>query len=324
MAWQDQGRQEHGWFGDGKGGREGGGDTLFGPDGRDPRIDAVAYGAIGHVPKSSRTHAAVAIDNRALGRMRTVMTAWDSARSLGRDEFRSRFLDADTSDEVVDLLRNAARGAADARTHPELKAASADLAGAIQRTGLNRWPRYLADAADRAAATDMGSTRASDPAAPVPLMDDQGRQVIGRDGKTVLRPAGLDPQFFIQQGLQDRRIVEALLQNDGGSGAGSSAVLGYIIAQLLNFDRGAPWDAQRIGGRNRPEYVDYATIAIGLYAAAAGISRAQILEIQDLRARSSQYPPETEYDTIYSHLPTRNIRNTDIGYGLFHQFGIGN
>lgn len=96
-------------------------------------------------------------------------------------------------------------------------------------------------------------------------------------------------------------------------------MLAYMTAQLLNFDRGAPWDSQRLGGQYREEYVNYATIAIGLYAAAAGISRGEILEIQNLKARSSHFPPGTVYDAVYSHLPAKNVRNTDIGYRLYQR-----
>lgn len=83
------------------------------------------------------------------------MTAWNGASDLSRDAFRQRFLDPHTSDETVDLLRSAARGAAEARTHEELAAAGADLTSAMQRVGLNHWPRYLAEAADRADGAQM-------------------------------------------------------------------------------------------------------------------------------------------------------------------------
>jgi hypothetical protein len=63
--------------------------------------------------------------------------------------------------------------------------------------------------------------------------------------------------------------------------------------------------------------VDYATIAIGLYAAAAGISMNEILTIENYRARDSHYDPETRFDETYTHLPKRNVLNTDTGYSLF-------
>ena len=82
--------------------------------------------------------------------MRPPIALWP--RLHGLDAAMQRFLDPHTGDGTVDLLRRAAQGAAEARTHAELSAAGADLGGAMQRVGLHHWPRYLADAADRAGA----------------------------------------------------------------------------------------------------------------------------------------------------------------------------
>lgn len=271
------------------------------------------------------------------------MTAWDPARNLSRDDFRHRFLDPDTSDRVVDLLRSAAHGATEAQSHEELKAASADLADAMQRTGLSRWPRFLADATDRATGGtsgkagwshagsrfDLANSRptvrqdasptegrnSAHPTAPVLLRDGQERPVIGGNGRPVLRPAGLDPQFFVQQGIQDKKVIEDLLR-DGSEGVGP-ALLGYLTGRLPKFSRWASWDAQRVGSVYHDEYRDYATIAIGLYAAAAGIPKAVTLEVENIIAVTSRFRKDEEFDNEYTHLPSRNRRNTDIGYKLF-------
>jgi len=134
--------------------------------------------------------------------------------------------------------------------------------------------------------TDVGP--ADDPTAPVPFVDDQGKPVLGRDGKPMLRPAGLDPTFFVEQGLADRRIQEEVSRAPEGSDFASGL---YEAYQLNHFRRGHDWDAQRIGGSFHPEFVDYATVAIGLYAAAAGMPRDEILAIQNDVARNSVYPP---------------------------------
>jgi len=64
--------------------------------------------------------------------------------------------------------------------------------------------------------------------------------------------------------------------------------------------------------------VDYATVAIGLYAASSGMSRDEILRIQDaFAAGESRYRPETEMDKTYTHLPVRNVANTDLGFELY-------
>jgi hypothetical protein len=130
-----------------------------------------------------------------------------------------------------------------------------------------------------------------------------------------VRPVGMDPHFFVAQGLKDRQEEEAMVARGGEGGA--AAALGYELGALSHFDRAAAWDAQRVGGSYHPEFVDYATVAIGLYAAANGIPRNEILEIQNQIARRSHYDPNTEMDKTYTHLPTRNIKNTDLGYHLY-------
>ena len=147
-GWQWQGRQYHQWFGDGTKPK----DDLFAPDNAGQRIGTVANTVIGHLPQSARGHASAAPDHDALAQLRQAMTAWYGARSLSRDAFRQRFLDATTGDATVDGLRAAARGAIEARTIAALGAAGGALAGAMQRIGLDRWPRYLAAAADRVGA----------------------------------------------------------------------------------------------------------------------------------------------------------------------------
>jgi hypothetical protein len=158
------------------------------------------------------------------------------------------------------------------------------------------------------------------PTAPVLLVDDQGRPVLTQEGDAIFRPAGLDPQFFVKKGLEDKQIVEQLLQYGGQAGA--SAALAYMIAELSHFAWWMPWDAQRSGnwldGEYYGEFVDYATIAIGLYAAAAGISRDSILTAQNWAAAvGSRFPPGKEPDKTYIHLLPANVQNTDAGYSLY-------
>ncbi len=187
-----------------------------------------------------------------------------------------------------------------------------------ENDGASRWQANL-DLAQvvRAAATTLpdASRVPAEPTAPVPLTDDYGTPVLNAKGQQMLRPAGLDPHFFVEQGLKDGQ-AELELRLYGGENA-TAAVLGYEAGALANFRRGGPWDAQRIGGINHEDFVDYATVAIGLYAAAAGISRADILEVENLVAMSSHYAKGTEFDPRYTYLPTRNVKNTNLGYKLF-------
>lgn len=57
-------------------------------------------------------------------------------------------------------------------------------------------------------------------------------------------------------------------------------------------------------------------ILIGMYAAAAHISREEILSMEGFAARNGKYAVGTVMDSTYSHLPVRNVMNTDIGMRL--------
>lgn len=140
----------------------------------------------------------------------------------------------------------------------------------------------------------------------------------------MLRPAGLIRTFLSKQGTADKNRYDALSHtaNPHGSGDASLAFLSRDTMQLFKFRQGGEWDVQRVGGKYHPEYVDYATVAIGLYAASTGISRDIILRIQDTyAAKYSYFDPRTKMDKTYTHLPERNVANTDLGFQLYESGG---
>ncbi len=200
--------------------------------------------------------------------------------------------------------------------------ASSPLSGASPPTDAGT--AATADAGAAAAGVD----KPNDPTAPVPVFDDQGRPVLipaGPDkGKQMLRPARLDPHFLINQGTADRSYYDALTHSPVSDNGGADlAILSLELMQLYKLKQGGEWDAQRAGGKNYPDYVDYATVAIGLYAASSGIPRDEILRAQDAyAARYSRYPPDTVMDKTYTHLPFRNVANTDLGFQLYRSGGI--
>jgi len=142
----------------------------------------------------------------------------------------------------------------------------------------------------------------------------------------MLRPARLDPHFFVSQGTADKSYYDALINNpvpDPHGGSAGPAILSRELMQLYKLRQGGEWDAQRAGGKNYPEYVDYATVAIGLYAVSSGMSRDETLRMQDAyAARNSSYSPKIEMDKTYTHLPVRNVANTDLGFQLYQSGGI--
>ncbi len=155
MSWEDQGRQEHGWFGDGTAPPKfdddaGNDDDLFEPMESSQRIAAVAQGAIGALPLDLRAPAAARSGPVTLAVLTDVMTTWASAAGLDQAEFAERFLGRSADDPVVGDLRAAASGAVYAKSHADLGEAASHLAKAMQAVELDRWQRFLADAQERA------------------------------------------------------------------------------------------------------------------------------------------------------------------------------
>jgi hypothetical protein len=96
---------------------------------------------------------------------------------------------------------------------------------------------------------------------------------------------------------------------------------------LTKFRPGGEWDVQRLSGKFNSQYIDSATILIGMFSQAAGITRNQSLNIQDdfaaaWHAVTGPYPKGIPMDSTYTHLPVRNVTNTDIGMQLVQSGAI--
>ena len=155
-----------------------------------------------------------------------------------------------------------------------------------------------------------------DPLAPVPFRDGNGQQVFAPDGTKMMRPQGMDPHFFVNRGIEDKEREYEILAQDSILGWVDAFL--YMESELSKFDRGNIWDAQRIGHAYRPEFVDYATVLIGLYAAASGIPESLILLIENIIAFKNKYEKGENYDNVYRYLPERNVKNTGEGYYLYN------
>ena len=111
---------------------------------------------------------------------------------------------------------------------------------------------------------------------PVKVVDDAGTEVLGPDGKPMWRPKDLDPRIFVDCGLaaaQAKQEVDQYRENSPDT----PVLLDTAAAELSRFFTGGPWDAQRVDGVPVRQYRDYATVAIGLYGAAAGIPLDEML-----------------------------------------------
>lgn len=161
MSWLDQGRQEHGWFGHGTAPhapdeanpRDGVAGTL------DQRLLALAHGAIGALPPELRRQAEAQYHGETLSHLTEAMTAWVRGSRLDQANFAERFFGRAADDPVVRNLRDAGLGAASATSHAEMREAAGKLANAMKTIGLERWPRFVADAASNSAtAAPAGAT----------------------------------------------------------------------------------------------------------------------------------------------------------------------
>ena len=155
MSWQDQGRQEHGWFGSGaapEADKEGGSPDagLFEPGGLDQRIQAVIHGAVGSFPASARKHAAAQPNTAALERLTGLIKVWGRGTRMDMASFAEHFFGRSARDPVAARLHDAAMTANLAQSHAELREAADDLTAAQQMVGLDRWNAFLVDAAQRA------------------------------------------------------------------------------------------------------------------------------------------------------------------------------
>ena len=114
----------------------------------------------------------------------------------------------------------------------------------------------------------------------------------------------MPPEFFVEQGRRLRHYPP-------------EAMLTLLALDLLKFRRWYPWDAQRRDGRFYGQWVDYATVAIGLYGAAAGMSERLLLTIQDEYARQGSDFKDAPRDPVYRNLREANVQNTRLGYELY-------
>jgi hypothetical protein len=147
---------------------------------------------------------------------------------------------------------------------------------------------------------------ASNPKHPVPFVDSAGKPVTDDQGNPLQRPANLSPEMFVQAGLAaGERFAATAGQLAPEMGSTYQAMLD-LADELRQFEHNGPWDAERFEGQYVTEYQDYATIAIGLYMAAAGIPYQVALLIQlSYTARD------------YRWLSAREIRDTQMGYELY-------
>jgi len=120
---------------------------------------------------------------------------------------------------------------------------------------------------------------ANNPKHSVPLTDSHGNPITDAQGHPLLRPADMLPEMFVNEGIAFNFKERFAVAQQNGLEA-QLLVMAELAAQLAKFGYGGPWDAQRVQGQFVDDYRDYATIAIGLYMAAAGVPIDMALQIE--------------------------------------------
>ena len=151
MGWQDQGRQRHMWFGHGKahanvhqsGGRAG---NATG-DREAELASRLVYGAIATLSPGQRMKAEAQLQN---GTLTAALAIWLRDAQLDSATFADRFFDRSADDPIAANLHGAVIDAILAPGRTEMRGATEKLADAIKAIGLDRWPRFVAEAQARA------------------------------------------------------------------------------------------------------------------------------------------------------------------------------
>jgi hypothetical protein len=144
------------------------------------------------------------------------------------------------------------------------------------------------------------------PKHPVPFLDSNGQPVIDDQGNALSRPADLPPEMYVRAGFAAGKQFAATAATPGPDAASVYQAMLGIAQELRQFEHNGAWDAERVQGRYVVEYEDYATIAIGLYCAAAGMPFYTALLVQLTYAMKEG-----------RLLTAREIRDTQIGYELY-------
>jgi hypothetical protein len=166
------------------------------------------------------------------------------------------------------------------------------------------------------------------PKHPESFVDSSGQPILDDKGNQILRPADLPPEVYVQAGLaaKSRNLADTmhqlaeflrghsdLLPDQDTRMADMTAIVTY---ELLAFAHAGSLDAERFDNYYIRDYRHYTSIALGVFMAAAGVSREDMLTIADYYASSSSHFHE-EMDDLYPHSTKQDIQDNLRGYDLY-------
>jgi hypothetical protein len=164
------------------------------------------------------------------------------------------------------------------------------------------------------------------PRAPVPFVDSDDKQIFDAQGNPLLRPLSLPPELYAQAGFTIRSWAntliglkqEAIPDDPDVANAQSMALAAVASKILLPLAPGGPLDAERFDWSYVRDYRHYQNIMIGVYGAAAGMGREDVLSLVDLYATIvSEFRANEPKDEIYTHSAKQDAEDTRLGYELY-------
>jgi hypothetical protein len=162
---------------------------------------------------------------------------------------------------------------------------------------------------------------------PEPFLDRSNQPILDDKGNQILRPADLPPETYVQAGLAAKSSNLADYMHDlaqairGDPNALQNPdtrelTIAMVAAALLPFAHGGSLDAERFDFNYVRDYRHYTSIALGVYMAAAGVSKEDMLAIADFYAGIFSTFHERP-DPNYPHSTKQDIQDNLRGYELY-------
>jgi hypothetical protein len=173
------------------------------------------------------------------------------------------------------------------------------------------------------------SIPADSPKRPEVFTDSSGQPILDGQGKPILRPDDLPPETYVQAGLiaGSHNLADNLhnalqaLQGDLSGALDAYPLIAALIGtgqDLLPFIHGGSLDAERFESNYVQEYRHYTSIALGIFMAAAGVSREDMLSIANAYAkRFSTFSAKEVPDERYTSSAQQDIEDNLRGYELY-------